>query len=255
MTLDTLIPLLALMGAASYFQTVTGFGLGMIVIGVAGGINLAPVASVAALVSVVTLANCAIALRGRLHHVDWRAVGAATLGIVPSVIACVALLDYLSAAASTVLRLLLGIVVLYGGIGSALRPVPLEQRSADRSFFMSGVFGGLLSGMFGISGPPLIYQFYRQPLSVTQIRCALIVLFGETAAIRTAFSASTGQLNAAIWLQAAIAVPVVSLATLAARHRPPPLSGVATRRVAFSVLMIIGGQLVLSAVWHLVTGR
>ncbi|ACC75252.1 sulfite exporter TauE/SafE family protein [Paraburkholderia phymatum] len=252
MTLDRLIPLLALMGAASYFQTVTGFGLGMIVIGVASATNLAPVTSVAALVSVVTLGNCAIALPGKLHHVDWRAVGAATLGIVPSVIAGVALLNYLSAAASTVLHLLLGIVVLYGGLGSALRPAPLERRSGNRGFFTSGVFGGLLSGMFSISGPPLIYQFYRQPLSVTQIRCALIVLFGETAAIRTAFSASTGQLNATIWLQAAIALPIVCLSTLAARHRPPPLSGVATRRIAFGVLVIIGGQLVLSSVWRLV---
>jgi hypothetical protein len=53
------LALLALMGAASYFQTVTGFGLGMIVIGTASGLNLAPVASVAALVSLVTLANSA----------------------------------------------------------------------------------------------------------------------------------------------------------------------------------------------------
>ncbi len=50
----------------------------MIVIGTASGLNLAPVASVAALVSLVTLANSAVALPGKLHHIDWRAVGAAT---------------------------------------------------------------------------------------------------------------------------------------------------------------------------------
>ena len=105
------LALLVLMGAASYFQTVTGFGLGMIVIGAASGLNLAPVASVAAVVSLVTLANSAIALPGKLHHVDWRAVRAATLGLLPSVGAGVLLLGYLSGGASGILQFLLGAVI------------------------------------------------------------------------------------------------------------------------------------------------
>lgn len=246
MTLEKVLPLLALMGVASYFQTVTGFGLGMIVIGAASGLGLAPVASVAALVSLVTLANSTVALPGNLHHIDWRAVGAATLGLVPSVGVGVLLLGYLSGAASGILQFLLGVVVLYGGLGAALRPAPLAQRSGDRSFLLSGVSGGLLSGMFGISGPPLVFQFYRQPASLVEIRCALILIFAVTAAIRTLFSAWQGQLGREIWVQAALAVPVVALATIAARRHPPPLSGVTTRRVAFGVLLMIGCYLMLS---------
>ncbi|KDR37697.1 membrane protein [Caballeronia glathei] len=248
MSVAQALALLALMGAASYFQTVTGFGLGMIVIGTASGLNLAPVASVAALVSLVTLANSAVALPGKLHHIDWRAVGAATLGLLPSVVAGVLLLDYLSGRASGILQFLLGAVVLYGGLSAALRPAPLAQRSGDRSFFMSGVFGGLLSGMFGVSGPPLVFQIYRQPLSLVQIRCALIVLFAATALIRTLFSAWHGQLGREVWTQAVLAVPVVALATVAARRYPPPLSGVTTRRIAFGVLVLIGCYLTVSAV-------
>jgi uncharacterized membrane protein YfcA len=245
------LALLVLMGAASYFQTVTGFGLGMIVIGAASGLNLAPVASVAAVVSLVTLANSAIALPGKLHHVDWRAVRAATLGLLPSVGAGVLLLGYLSGGASGILQFLLGAVILYGGLGAALRPAPLERRSDDRGFFLSGVSGGLLSGMFGISGPPLVFQFYRQPMSLVEIRCALIVIFAATAVIRTVFSAWEGQLDRAIWVQSALAVPIVALATIAARRYPPPISGVATRRIAFGVLVGIGCYLMVSAalVW------
>ncbi|MDF3837222.1 sulfite exporter TauE/SafE family protein [Cupriavidus basilensis] len=251
MSMDHLLPLLALMGAASYFQTVTGFGLGMIVMGAASGLDLAPVASVAMVVSLVTLANSAVALPGKLHHVDWRAVGAATLGILPSVVAGVLLLDYLGSATSGMLQLLLGAVVLYGGLSAALRPAPLRRRSGDRSFFVSGVFGGLLSGMFGVSGPPLIFQFYRQPLSLVEIRCALILVFTATSVTRTLFSAWQGQLGADIWQQAALAVPVVALATVAARRFPPPISAVATRRVAFGVLVAIGGYLMLPALLRL----
>ncbi|VVD77732.1 membrane protein [Pandoraea morbifera] len=241
------LPLLLLLGFATYFQTVTGFGLGMIVLGGASGFGLAPVASVAILVSLVTLVNSALALPGTLDQIDWRAVRAATLGIVPSVVVGVLLFDYLNGTASNVLHLLLGAVVLYGGIGSALRPAPRAERSSDAGFFLSGIFGGLLSGMFGISGPPLIFYFYRQPLTMAQIRCALILLFAVTASIRTAYSAFAGQLPAAMWWQAAVALPVVTFATLFARRHPPPLSGVTTRRLAFLTLMLLGAHLIVSA--------
>src|ERR1700755_9345 len=142
MIVQKLLPLLALMGVASYFQTITGFGLSMIVIGAASGLDLGAVTRLAALLSLVTLANSATALPGKLHHIDWRAVGAATLGILPSVVAGVLVLDLWSNAASGVLQLLLGAVVLYGGLSAALRPAPLACRSGNRSFFVSGVFGG-----------------------------------------------------------------------------------------------------------------
>ncbi|MFX1765365.1 sulfite exporter TauE/SafE family protein [Paraburkholderia sp. A1RI-2L] len=252
MTHEKVLVLIAVIGAASYFQTITGFGLGMIVMGATSGFSLAPIASIATLMSLVTLANSAAALPGKLHHIDWRAVGAATLGVLPSVVVGVLLLDYLSTAASGVLQLLLGAVVLYGGLSAALRPAPLARRSGDRSFFVSGVCGGLLSGMFGVSGPPLIFQFYRQPLKLIEIRCALIVIFTVTSLTRVLFSAWEGALPVSICIEAALAAPVVMLMTVAARHYPPPLSTIAMRRLAFSVLMVIGASLVLCAVREMV---
>ncbi|CAB3800059.1 putative sulfite/organosulfonate exporter TauE [Paraburkholderia caffeinitolerans] len=252
MTHEKVLVLIAVIGAASYFQTITGFGLSMIVMGATSGFSLAPLASIATLMSLVTLANSATALPGKLHHIDWRAVGAATLGVLPSVVVGVLTLNYLSTAASGVLQLLLGVVVLYGGLSAALQPAPLAQRSGDRSFFVSGVFGGLLSGMFGLSGPPLIFQFYRQPLKLVEIRCALIVIFTVSSLTRVLFNAWEGALPASICIQAALAAPVVMLMTLAARHYPPPLSSVAMRRLAFGVLMVIGVSLILTAVKEMV---
>ncbi|WER48075.1 sulfite exporter TauE/SafE family protein [Cupriavidus sp. WKF15] len=247
---ELLMPVLglqALLGAGTYFQTVTGFGLGMIVMGATSGLGLAPVATVAAVVSLVTLANSACALPGKMQHIDWRAVLAAAIGILPSVVAGVMLLDYLSSTAATLLQILLGAVILYGGLSAALRPEPLPRRSGDRSFLVSGIFGGLLSGMFGVSGPPLIFQFYRQPMKPVEIRCALILVFTVTSGVRTLFSAWQGQLDGQIWLQAAIGVPVVVLATLLGRRFPPPFSATTTRRIAFGVLMGIGASLMVPA--------
>lgn len=251
MTSDKLVLLIAVIGAGSYFQTITGFGLGMIVMGATSGFGLAPVATAASLMSIVSLVNSAAALPGKLHHIDWHAVGAATLGILPSVVVGVMILDYLSTSTAGMLQLLLGAVILYGGLSTALRPAPLKTRSGNRSFFISGVLGGLLSGLFGVSGPPLIFQFYRQPLSLIEIRCALILIFTVTAATRILFSAYEGQLGREIWGLAAIAAPVVMMTTFAARRYPPPLSAIATRRLAFGVLVAIGGYLILYAIQSL----
>lgn len=248
MTIDAAFPILAVLAAASYFQTITGFGLGMIAVGAASGLHLAPVATIAMLASLVTLANSAMALPGKLHHIDWRAVGFATIGILPSVVIGVLVLEYLSHAASGMLHFVLGAVVMYGGLSAAFRPAPLQERSSNASFLMSGVFGGVLSGMFGVSGPPLIFQFYRQPFPLIGIRCALIFIFTITSSTRTAFNAWQGQISQETLALALVAVPVVALATLVARTWPPPLSLKASRRLAYGVLMLIGADLMLPTI-------
>lgn len=240
-------PLIALIGIGSYFQTVTGFGLGMIVLGLASGLELAPLAAAAAVVNLVSLANTAVALPGRWRGVDRRALAAAALGLLPAIVAGVLLLERLSAQAAGLLQGLLGLTIAFGGLRFALRPQPLAQRSSDARFFASGVAGGLMSGLFGVPGPPLIFQFYRQPMDLVSIRATLLLVFGLTSLARTLTLASRGQLDGAVWMSAALAVPVVALATIAGRRWPPPLGAAAMRRLASGVLMAIGVALVAVA--------
>ncbi|MCL1479299.1 MAG: hypothetical protein MH219_18135 [Marinobacter sp.] len=110
--------------------------------GLAGGLGIAPVTSVAAVISLMTMANCSVALPGRLHHVYWPSVRVAALAIVPSITAGVLLLNYLSSSASVIVRVLLGLVIIYAA-----------------------------------AGPPLIYHYYRQPLEPIRIRNTLTLLF------------------------------------------------------------------------------
>lgn len=241
------LPLILVLAAATYFQTVTGFGLGMIVMGATSGMNLLPVATVAAVVSLVTLANSVVALPGRMHGIDWRAARAATLGSLPAIVGGVLLLEYLSSAAAGVLQLILGIVIVQGSVGFALRPVQLDERSSDISFAASGFFSGLSGGLFGVAGPPLIFQFYRQPMDPVAVRNILLLLFTITSAARSLYLGVQGRLDAQIWTLFAVAVPVVALATAIGRRYPPPLAARTMRRVVFMLLMAIGAYLVMSA--------
>ncbi|NMG75216.1 sulfite exporter TauE/SafE family protein [Aromatoleum diolicum] len=248
MNAETLLPLILVIAVATYFQTVTGFGLGMIVMGATSGMHLASVATVAAVVSLVTLTNSVVALPGRLHDIDWRAARAASVGILPAIVTGVLLLEYLSSAAAGVLQLLLGIVIVQGSIGFALRPVQLDERSSDFSFAASGFFSGLSGGLFGVAGPPLIFQFYRQPMEPVAVRNMLLLLFTITSGTRSLYLGVQGRLDGEIWTLAAVAVPVVALATVIGRRYPPPLAARTMRRIVFLVLMLIGAYLVMSAV-------
>lgn len=239
--------LLVTIAIAAYFQTVTGFGLGMIVMGATSGMHLASVASVAAVVSLVSLANSVVALPGRMQQLDWRAARAAVLGILPAIVGGVLLLEYLSSAAANLLQLLLGAVIVHGSVSFALRPVQLAVRSSDLSFAASGFLSGLSGGLFGVAGPPLIFQFYRQPMEPVAVRNMLLLLFAITSAARSLYLGVQGRLNSEIWTLTALAVPLVALVTVIARRYPPPLPPRMMRRVVFMVLLLIGGYLMMTA--------
>ncbi|MGV8870266.1 MAG: TSUP family transporter [Janthinobacterium svalbardensis] len=245
------LPVLALLGvvaAGTYFQTVTGFGLGMIVMGVASGLGLAPVPALAALVSLLSLANCLLALPGALHHLDWRAIRAASIGLLPAMAAGVLLLGYLDQAYAPVLKLLLGAAIVYGGVSILLQAPPGPGAADKRSFFISGVCGGLFSGLFSLAGPPLVYQFYRQEMSLKTIRYSLIFLFAISAGGRSLMAGSQGQLDAKVLLLCMLALPVGVLATMAGKRYPPPIAQRGMRRIAFAVLTLIGLSLMAAAV-------
>ncbi|MCG6659369.1 TSUP family transporter [Halomonas campisalis] len=247
MALETLLAFLLIAALAGYFQTVTGFGLGMIVMGATSGLGIAPVASVAAVVSLMTLINCLVALPGRLQHVDWPSAWAAVAGIVPMIMVGVLLLDYLSGSAATLLSLLLGVVVLYGGASLLLQPSRQQRLSSRRSFALFGGLSGLLGGLFGMAGPPLIYHCYRQPIEPIRIRNLLILLFAATSGVRTLFVVSLGQMTAEILWLTVWSVPVIALATYAGRRFPLPFSPLVMRRIAFLVLLVMGVSLIASA--------
>lgn len=240
------VPWLFLMIAcfAGYFQTVTGFGLGMIVMGLAGGLGIVPLTSVVAVVSLMTLVNCAFALPGRLHHVYWPTVRAAVIGLVPTIIVGVLLLNYLSDSASAVVQMLLGVVILYGGVALLLKPRHQEKVSGSASFTVFGGLSGFLGGLFEIAGPPLIYHYYRQPLNANYIRNTLLLLFAVSSGVRTLFVVGQGQMTMEILLLTAWAFPVVVAGTFLGRYWPPPLSASTMRRLVFVILILIGVSLI-----------
>ncbi|TEA78937.1 sulfite exporter TauE/SafE family protein [Allopusillimonas ginsengisoli] len=243
--ITVLVPFILIVVAGVYFQTVTGFGLSMIVMGMAGGMGVASVATLASVVSIVALVNSAVALRGTHHHINWRLIGYMVAGVLPASVLGVIVLDFLSDSAADIIQLLLGLVIAYGGINFAWRPKPLTSLSGRASFVYYGFLGGLIGGMFGIPGPPLIFHLYRQPMTLPQIRGLLIFINAVVALARTLFVGAQGQLGMDVIVLSAVCLPMVAIATVLGKRFPPPLSADAMRRLAFAVLVIMGMALML----------
>lgn len=236
---------LIIAGFAGYFQTVTGFGLGIIVMGLTGALAIAPVASVAVVVSLMTMANCAMALPRCLHHVAWPVAGATVLGMLPAIIGGVLLLNYLSGSNIATVRVLLGMVILYAGANLLIKKKIQEKLSGRGSFTVFGALAGFLGGLFGVGGPPLVYHYYRQPLDPIRIRTTLIVLFAASSSVRTLFVISQGDMTLDILLLAAWAFPMVAIGTVLGRYYPPRWSALTMRRVVFTMLILIGLRLIV----------
>jgi uncharacterized membrane protein YfcA len=240
-----LIFFIAIVVVAVYFHTVTGFGLAMIVMALASGTGVASVGALASIISLVTLVNSGIALRGNLHHIDWRIASAMVASILPASVLGVLALNYLSSTEADIVQVLLGLVIVYGGMNFAFRPRLLKRVSPLPGFMAYGFLGGFIGGMFGIPGPPLIFQFYRQPMELAQIRSFLILVNAVVAGARTVFVGAQGELDATVWLLSAVSLPLVAAATWAGRHYPPPFSPDAMRRIAFVVLIAMGVGLIV----------
>lgn len=240
MDTPTLLLFLLATAVGSYVQAVTGFAMGMIIIAVVVGGGLLAVPVITAVVSLLALVNIALALRGAGHHLARRVFVWVSAGTLPAVVLGVWLLERLDARAQWVLELLLGTFIVAGSLSMMVRPRPRPRLSPPWACFAAGVSGGLMGGLFAASGPVMGWFNYRQPLSVAEIRTTLLAIFALTTTLRTAVVGVAGGLTVEVWLLFGIGFPVVLLGTWAGRAFPPPVAETALKRIAFTLLLLMG---------------
>lgn len=233
---------------AAYAQSVTGFALGLILLGLVGATAVVPLADAVNAATVMAFVNATTFLcRQRPLAVErslWPAVAAA----VPAAVAGTFLLSWLAGAAYEVLRLVLGVTVAACAVLLWRAAAPLREVSPPRAFVVAGGLSGLLGGMFGAPGPPLVYLMYRQPIPQPRILQSLIVFFGIVALLRLAVAVPAAAFSFNAVVLTAEAVPVVLLVTVVSAGRPPPLPARLLRRVVCALLVLTGAGMTAAAV-------
>jgi len=238
---------LLVVAIGSYIQTVTGFALGLLVMGAVTVLGLAPIPISAIVVSMLALVNSLLALRNASHSIDWKIVRAIIAGLLPAVFFGLLLLQYLSTHAVAMLKPLLGVVIISSGLFLIYKPHPLPAISATSSTFAIGMIGGLFGGLFSTSGPPIIFHLYRQPVALQVVRTTLLAIFILAAIVRLSYVGFRGEITLPIIKLGVYCLPLVIVFTTLGRRFRPPLSDLAMRRVAFALLVLLGILLLIPA--------
>jgi len=236
---------LAVVALGTYIQAVSGFALGLIIMGATALFQLAPIPSVAIVISLLGLASALGTLHGRYREPDWKLTVACALGLVPALGLGLWLLTTLHAETPDRVRHLLGLVILVSGILMMLRPRTLRRASPLWGYTAVGAIAGFLGGMFSAPGPPLVLFLYLQPLAVRQIQVTLFSIFLLTSFGRIGLVMARGEFGGSELLLGLLSLPVVLLFTWIGRRWPPPLSDLGMRRLAFGLLVLIGTLLAL----------
>ncbi|MEW9612477.1 sulfite exporter TauE/SafE family protein [Shinella sp. S4-D37] len=230
---------------AAYVQTLTGFAFGLLLMGVLALTGLVPLPEAAIVVSLLTLANAMMVLA-----TGWRDIAAKPffLSLASALPMVVAGYGLLAASSLSVLRLILGAVIIVSSLQLIRRPSSLARQSGAPAFVFFGALGGLMGGLFSTAGPPLVFQFYRQPLPHRVVRETLVAIFSINSLFRLGLVAANGdwQHHALVWALAGL--PAVLVSTYLARRWPPCLSRQILRRLAFGLLLLSGVSLIVPVI-------
>ena len=180
---------------SSYIQAIVGFGMGMVLMALAGAIGAISVPELTAAVSLISLANIVISLRGHLGAIDRRRLGWLVLGQIPAIVVGVWIMTALDHSQQSLLRLLLGLFVMFGSLSMVIRPASRPHVAPRWAWISAGIGGGLIGGMFSASGPIIGWFVYLQPLSIAAIRATMLAFFGIATFTRTIVVASQGRLD------------------------------------------------------------
>lgn len=250
--MDTLAFLL-LLAAGAFVQTITGFAMGLIVMGGVALLGIIELTTAAAVVSMVSLVNVVVALRRHYRHIHKRLVAAILAGMAPMIFVGVQLLDFLSQENLMLLKFLLGLVIVVAGILLVSKPTPYAQVTGTLPAIATGMGAGLMGGMYGAGGAPTAYLMYRQPLLIQVVRATLLSTFAISTVIRTGFIAVEGHLTNQVGILFAYSVPVVIVMTLIGDKIAPLVPETGVRRAALWLLVGIGGTLMVSGAVELFT--
>ncbi|MGR3219716.1 MAG: sulfite exporter TauE/SafE family protein [Candidatus Anammoxibacter sp.] len=243
-----LLPLVALVAFLAYLlKAMTGFGPAIVFISL-GSLFIAPHPAVATS-SILDIIAGLILLK-----IDWKK-GSYSFG-VPLVIAIVvgtaigAL--FLKSIPPESFRTMLSVVIFILGIwfiagrkstkeANLQDKLPAKCKKIDTCLTF---IGGICGGFFGISGPPIIWNFGRQ-YAKKAFRQVLIPIFIVAAITRVAMYSATGMIDRQVLTYVAVALPGLLSGILAGNKLFFKFSEQAFRTIIGSALLVAAAKLFL----------
>ena len=243
-----LILLMALcLSLATIMQTLSGFGFGLLVVASFTLLDVLPLTATTFLVSLLGLVNSTTVVVKNRSTVKVPELKLMLYTGIPLMLLGFILLEYMSAHLTQFLNFILGIsIFLCCGLMLIGRDRANKQ-SGRGSFLIAGGVSGLLGGLFSTSGPPLVFQCYKQAWSIEAIRSTLLAVFTIGGLVRVGIALFGTLPELDIMFLIAAAIPLVLLVTQFARKLTPYVDAKWIRIIAIALLGLSGVSLVATS--------
>lgn len=229
-------------------QSVTGFALALILLGLVGLTDLVPLPDAANAVTVLIIINAVIFFYSRRTAYVERAIIPAVGTTLIGAFVGMGLLIFLAANAYQVLKMLLGLSVVLCALLLWRKSVPFSTTSSSGYFTAVGLISGILGGLFSAAGPPLVYAVYRQPWSLERIQESLIFCFAVGAVLRLIIMAASGNFSTLAVLLTVEAIPVTVIVTAFSASWKLPVSSTTVKNVVCVMLIFSGSGMLVSSI-------
>ncbi len=239
----TTLPVLAVIFLATVIRSAFGFGEALVAVPLLALIIPVEVAAPLAVLVSVTVAGIVLSQDWREVHADsaWRLIVSTMFGIPFGLL-------LLTSVAEPIVKAVLAAVIIIFTTYRLVGPSRFELKD-DRLAWLFGFAAGVLGGSYGMNGPPLVAYGALRRWTPERFRATLQGYFLPASLVGLA-----GYWVAGLWVPAVTryyltSLPVVLAATALGRVINRHMNG---RRFLLYVhvgLMVIGGILLIQAVW------
>ena len=224
------------LAVAEAVYVLLGFGAGLIAVG-SLALLMPEVRDVVVMLLLVNLPAELYVVGSSWRNVAWRGILVVFAGIAVGIPLGAWLLD--SGEPTALLTMLGAVLVVVGGVFLA---APL-QRAAPVPPWLAlpvGVVSGVLTGLFGTGGPPLIFYYHLKGVDKTTFRSSLMAIFLLMTFVRIPSYVAFGLVTGPRMWSALAVIPAVLLGAWVGNRIHLKIDEVAFRRLVSAALVLIG---------------
>ncbi len=213
-----------------------GFGSGLIAVGLMA-LVMESLRDVVVILLLVNLPVELLVVAASGRKIQWKGILLAALGLLPGIPAGTWMLGL---GDPSFLLLLLGAFLVCAGSAFLFLPVHRKWRLPPWAGFTAGLSSGILAGLFGTGGPPIILYYQVQGTAKSVFRGTLMALFFFTTLVRGPTYLAGGLITTPrIWSALAV-LPAVGLGAWLGNRVHISLSESAFRRLVSILLILLG---------------
>lgn len=226
---------------AQVVYVLLGFGAGLVAVGLLAFV-LPGLEDAVVLLALVNLPAEVAVVAGARKEVSWRGLPLILLGVAVGVPAGAWMLARLEAG---LLLAALGALLVVLGSAFLLSPPKRAVAAPPWVGVPVGLASGLLTGLFGTGGPPLVLWFQLRGLPKAAFRGSLMTLFLVMTLVRLPSYVAAGLITAPRLLSALCVLPAVLLGAVLGHRIHLAIEELAFRRLVSAALVAIGLLLLL----------